>query len=104
MNTFGKLVIGFLFVLSFGAIAYAVDQPQNIGYAGTDNPFGLYSRTLAQLNALQPGTTGQLAHCSDCEFALAVSSGSTAAGQWVVTCSTSTAATAVPAANPMRAQ
>lgn len=43
----------------------------------------LYSRTIAQLNALTPSTTGQIAYCSDCvQSAICVSSG-IVVGSWV---------------------
>jgi hypothetical protein len=50
----------------------------------------LYSRTIAQLNALAPGTTGQIVFCSNCaQSGICVSSG-VVAGAWVVPTSTAT--------------
>lgn len=49
-----------------------------------NNGIGLYSRTLAQLQALTPSTTGQIFYCSNCtQTPVCVSSGSTAAYQFV---------------------
>jgi hypothetical protein len=53
-------------------------------------PLALPSYTLTQLNALTPGTTGQIAFCSNCVVGIAISSGSTAAGQWVTPASSTT--------------
>lgn len=85
-----KLIVlaGILMLASSG---YCVNQPQNIGYVSTDGPFGLYNRTLAQMNALQSDTTGQLLYVSDAVMSrICVSSGSFAAGQWVVGSGTGT--------------
>lgn len=57
-------------------------------------PMTPYIRTLAQLNALTPDTTGQMVFCSDCtRSAIAVSSGShptASVGAWVVPIATGT--------------
>lgn len=52
---------------------------------------GLFSRTLAQMNALAPGAAGQLIYVSDgLQSKICVSTGTTA-GAWVVASATSTA-------------
>lgn len=68
------VVIGLLFV---SGLVMAADQPTNIGYVQSDGPLGLYQRTVAQINSLQPYTTGQLIYCSDCAYSIVcVSTGS----------------------------
>lgn len=52
-----------------------------------------WPRTIAQLGALIPGTTGQLVVCSDCiRSAICLSSGSVKAGSWVIATATGTMA------------
>ncbi len=46
-------------------------------------PTSVFPRTLAQLNALTPGTTGQIAFCSDCTYTKLVISSGTGTGAWV---------------------
>lgn len=54
-----------------------------------------FPRTLAQINALTSGTTGQMVVVSDGVMTkICVSSGTTAAGQWTVTQATAAAPTA----------
>jgi hypothetical protein len=48
-----------------------------------------WPRTLAQINALRSGTTGQMVLCSDCTRSkLCVSTGTVTAGAWVVAVAT----------------
>lgn len=77
-----KLVLCFTGLLFLSGIAYS-GQPQNIGYSKTDNPFQLYSITVAAKIALAPDTTGQIIHCSDCvQTPVCVSTG-VGTGAWV---------------------
>ena len=69
--------------------------PQTVVSSSTQQgTFSLYSRTIAQINALAPGVfggtaTGQLVYCSDClESAVCVSTGA-APGAWVIIAATS---------------
>lgn len=55
--------------------------------------FGLWSRTVVQLQALTPSTTGQVVYCSNCTTAggagtICVSTGSTNVYQWVLSTGT----------------
>jgi len=44
-----------------------------------------WPKTIAQLNALTSGTTGQIVSCTDCtKSGICISSGTTAPGAWVV--------------------
>lgn len=57
-----------------------------------------WPRTIAQINALTSGTTGQVVVCSDCVFTkICVSSGTVSPGAWTLTQSTAvTAGIALP--------
>lgn len=82
-------------LLSLAAFGYCADQPQNIGYATTDGPFGLYPRTVAQMLALTPGTTGQLIYVSDAATSKVCVSTGIGVGAWVaVSLSTGTVSSA----------
>lgn len=76
------IVAGILFLAS---VAYCVDQPQNIGYVETDSPLYLWTRTLAQMNALVPLKAGGLIAISNAAnpYQVCISSG-TGAGAWVI--------------------
>lgn len=67
-----------------------VGQVLQIGTAGGATvkaggaPLSLYPQTKAQLLALTPGTTGQIAYCSDCTNTFVVVATGTASGlQWM---------------------
>lgn len=69
--------------------AVVVGQPVQVTGTGTaalqagGAPLTLYSRTLAQIGALTPATTGQILFCSNCtNTPVVVSTGSTVRGQW----------------------
>lgn len=100
------LVLGLIILGS--QITWAIPQPQNLGSVGTDSPFGLFVRTLAQIDALTPDTTGQAVVCSDCKFVLCISTAAQSLGRggFVVVGSTVPAATSVGAGtgNPMHCQ
>lgn len=102
-----KLLVAGLLLLGSG-LAMAVPQPLNIGSAGTDSPFGLFVRTLVQIDALTPDTTGQAVVCSDCKFVLCISTAAQSLGRggFVVVGSTVPAASSVGAGtgNPMHCQ
>jgi len=66
-----------------------VGQPIQVGASGGAQvvaggaPLSIWPRTLAQLTVLTPGTTGQIAYCSNCtQTPLVISSGTTV-GAWV---------------------
>lgn len=53
-------------------------------------PLGLWSRTLAQMNALAPTAAGQLIYVSDALRSKVCVSSGTAAGAWIMVASTGT--------------
>ena len=82
-----KLIVltGLLF-LGVGLGYCVTNQPNNIGYVTTDNPLGLYAQTIAQIDLLQPDTTGQIVYCSNCAYAtVCISTGANSGriGAWV---------------------
>lgn len=82
-----KIILLAAISLLVAGIGYCVDQPQNIGYARTDNPVGLASYTLTQMNALTPLTTGYAIHVQDAvQSKICVSSGAGTGftGAWVI--------------------
>lgn len=88
-----KLITVSLITLVSG-IGYCVNpQPQNLGTATVDYLI-ITPQTLASIDALTPDATGQLVICSNCDFALCVSTGaqSLAKGGFVVAASTNPAA------------
>lgn len=65
-----------------------VGQPVLVGSGGgavliTGAPLSVYPRTLAQLKALTPDTTGQIAFCTDCTNSFLVISSAVARGSWM---------------------
>ena len=87
------IIFSALLMLTAGPrFAFAANQPQNIGYAKTDNPFQLFSRTAAQVLLLTPDAAGQLLYCSDCTAGNVCVSTGTGVGAWVLV---STAATQI---------
>lgn len=85
-----KKLIGCLVVLILLSGAAWCAQQNNIGSVKTDSAIGLFSRTLAQIDLIAPDAEGQLVYCSDCDFRLCVSTG-TSAGAFVVVASTNPA-------------
>lgn len=78
-----KLLIAVICLFCMAGLSLAVNQPNNIGYSKTDNPFQLYSLPIADITTLAPDTTGQIVHCSDCtKVPVCVSTG-VVAGAWV---------------------
>lgn len=75
-------------LLLVAGIGYCADQPHNIGYASTGGPFGLYSRTLEQMNLLAPYAAGQMIYVSDAAQSRVCVASGTAAGAWVVAVAT----------------
>lgn len=69
--------------------ATTVGQPLQIGASGGavaqagGAALSMWPRTLAQLNALTPSTTGQIAFCSNCNTTSLVISSGTSVGAWV---------------------
>lgn len=82
-----KLLIG---LLIFGSsVAYGVNQPHSLGSVELSK-FVMDQKTLAQINALVPDTTGQIIGCSNCTQSAICIATSTVAGGWVVPVSTGT--------------
>jgi hypothetical protein len=84
-----RLLIAAL-LLGCAGVGFCADQPHSIGYVSTDGgPLAIYPRTVAQMNALTPYTTGQILYVSDGAVSrVCISSGSTSPGQWVVAVAT----------------
>lgn len=65
-----------------------VGQPLQIGASGGavaiagGAPLSIWPRTLAQIQVLTPGTTGQIAFCSNCTNTPLVISTGVASGSW----------------------
>lgn len=79
------------------SLGFCVEQYHNLGAvnlssATVTGAFTIPSKTVAQLQALTPKTTGQLVLCSNCNvpFTLVISTGNTLPYQWIL--STGTAA------------
>jgi hypothetical protein len=90
-----RKLIAIAALLSITAIGNCGDQPHNIGYVSTDGPLGLYSRTVAQMLALTPATTGQLIYVSDAATSKVCVSTGIGVGAWVaVSLSTGTVSSA----------
>lgn len=58
-------------------------------------PISLWSRTLAQINALAPYQAGQIVYCSNCAQSQVCVSSGTSAGAWTIMSSTDTFPTAI---------
>ena len=85
-------------IAGLSSIAGATSQYQALGNVAISSStvsggLGIWSRTVAQLQTLTPTTTGQIVYCSNCAAAgnagtICVSTGSTAAYQWVLSTGT----------------
>lgn len=89
-----KLLIA-LILLTSGVAWAATTQYHQMGNVTLSSStatggFGLWNRTVAQLQSLTPTTTGQIVACSNCNIAgtICVSTGSTAAYQWILSTGT----------------
>ena len=83
-----KKILGIcLSVVLLASVAYCL-QPFNMGNVKTDG-LAIPSYTLAQMNSLTSDTTGQLIFVSDAlQSKVCVSSGTLAAGAWILPTST----------------
>lgn len=86
-----KILIALALCFGLGTLrAWSASQPHSLGIvtASTTTFTGAilpWPRTLAQINVLQSGATGQIVLCSNCvKTAICVSSGTVGLGAWVV--------------------
>lgn len=83
-----KLIISAGLLLGIGTLAYAA-QPRSAGSINVSK-ISIDTKTIAQINALTPDTTGQIVACSDCTQSTICISSSTNRGGFVVIAGSST--------------